>query len=139
MSARLIIEKLGLERHPEGGWYKQTYKDDAAGRRAISTAIFYLLEGDDRSHWHRVDATEIWHFYTGAPLELCVSPDGRWTETLILGSDVLSGELPQLVVQKGHWQSARSLGDWTLAGCTVAPGFEFSGFELAPPGWRPDI
>jgi hypothetical protein len=137
MSAREIIDKLGMKRHPEGGWYIQTFVDEVSGARAKSTAIYYLLEAGGRSHWHRVDAAEIWHFYAGAPLELSTSPDGKWTEMLMLGADVLGGELPQIVVPTGHWQSAQSTGDWTLVGCTVAPGFEFSGFELAPDGWSP--
>jgi len=136
-TAMQIIKKLGMDRHPEGGWYVQTFKDEVDGARAHSTAIYYLLEAGDKSHWHRVDAAEVWHFYAGAPLELSLSPDGAWTEILILGPDVLGGELPQIVVPKSHWQSAESSGDWTLVGCTVAPGFEFSGFDLAPEGWRP--
>lgn len=137
MSAKEIIRKLRLERHPEGGWYRQTFADVADGQRARSTAIFYLLEGDDRSHWHRIDAVEIWHYYAGAPLELSMSPDGKWLEMLMLGPDVLAGELPQIIVPTTHWQSAKSTGDWTLVGCTVAPGFEFSGFEMAAPNWEP--
>lgn len=137
MSAKEIIRKLRLERHPEGGWYRQTFADVADGQRARSTAIFYLLEGDDRSSWHRVDAVEIWHYYAGAPLELSMSPDGKWLEMLMLGPDVLAGELPQIIVPTSHWQSAKSTGDWTLVGCTVAPGFEFSGFEMAAPNWEP--
>lgn len=137
MSAKEIIEKLELVRHPEGGWYRQTFADATDGQRAHSTAIFYLLEGDDRSHWHRVDAAEVWHYYAGASLELSMSPDGKWLEMLMLGPDVLGGELPQIIVPTSHWQSAKSTGDWTLVGCTVAPGFEFSGFEMAAPDWEP--
>jgi len=136
-SAKDIIEKLGMDRHPEGGWYVQTFADEIDGSRAVSTAIYYLLEAGDKSHWHRIDAVEIWHFYAGAPLELSISPDGKWTEMLMLGADVIGGELPQIIVPKGHWQSAQSTGDWTLVGCTVAPGFEFSGFEMAPDAWQP--
>lgn len=132
-----IIKKLGLARHPEGGWYVRTFEDGVEGARAISTAIYYLLEAGDKSHWHRVDAVEIWHFYAGAPLELSISPDEKWVEMLMLGADVLGDELPQIIVPKGHWQSAQSSGDWTLVGCTVAPGFEFAGFEMAPEGWQP--
>lgn len=138
MQVRDLIEKLEMERHPEGGWFKETFRDpDAVDGRAVSTAIYYLLEKGDRSHWHRVDATEIWHFYAGDPLELSLSPDGVYVEMLMLGSDVIGGALPQIVVPKGHWQSAKPAGDWTLVGCTVAPGFDFSGFEMAAPGWEP--
>ena len=136
--ARALIDKLGMTRHPEGGWFKESFRDPQTyDGRAVSTAIYYLLEKGDRSHWHRVDAAEVWHFYAGAPLELSLSPDGKWTETLILGPDVVGGALPQIVVPKGHWQTAEPVGDWTLVGCTVAPGFRFEGFEMAPPGWTP--
>ncbi|MBU1174928.1 MAG: cupin domain-containing protein [Alphaproteobacteria bacterium] len=138
MDARDLIARLDMQRHPEGGWFRQTFRDaDAVDRRAVSTAIYYLLEKGDRSHWHRVDATEIWHFYAGGPLQLSLSPDGTWREMLVLGNDVTGGERPQIVVPKGHWQSAAPLGAWTLVGCTVAPGFRFEGFEMAPPGWEP--
>lgn len=138
MDARALIAALGMERHPEGGWFKESFRDPAlVDGRAVSTAIYYLLEKGDRSHWHRVDATEVWHFYAGAPLELSISPDGKWTEMLVLGANVIGGELPQIVVPKGHWQSAEPVGDFTLVGCTVAPGFRFEGFEMAPPGWQP--
>jgi predicted cupin superfamily sugar epimerase len=133
-----IIAALKLERHPEGGWYVQTFRDpDGMNGRANSTAIFYLLEGGDRSHWHTVDAVEIWHYHAGAPLELRLSDDGKTVRTLTLGPDLRSGQTPQGVVRKHQWQSARSLGDWTLVGCTVSPGFEFSGFVMAEPGWEP--
>ncbi|MGV3549563.1 cupin domain-containing protein [Rhizobium sp.] len=137
-TARDIIDILKLERHPEGGWYVQTFRDNEGnGERAHSTAIYYLLEGGDRSHWHTVDAIEIWHFHAGAPLELGLSEDGVTARSLVLGTDLLAGQRPQGLVRKGEWQSARSLGDWTLVGCTVAPGFEFSGFRMAPPDWEP--
>lgn len=132
MSADEIIGLLELERHPEGGWFRQTFRDDVAGGRAYSTLIYYLLEAGDRSAWHRVDSAEVWHWYAGAPLELRV---GR--AAIALGNDLSAGQRPQGVVPRGAWQSARSLGDWTLVGCTVAPGFEFAQFELAPPGWEP--
>ena len=133
-----LIAALKLERHPEGGWYIQTFKDAAtAGGRARSTAIFYLLEAGERSHWHKVDAVEIWHYYAGAALELSLSQDGIETRQIVLGPDITNGQTPQGIVRQDEWQSARSLGDWTLVGCTVAPGFEFSGFEMAPPNWRP--
>ena len=135
--ARDIIATLGLERHPEGGWYIQSFKDAAgSGERPQSTAIYYLLEAGDLSHWHRVDAVEIWHYYAGAPLTLRVS-DGSEVQEQRLGPDILRGERPQFVVPRGVWQSAVSTGDWTLVGCTVAPGFQFSGFELAPKDWAP--
>lgn len=139
-TAREIIETLKLERHPEGGWYVQTFRDleEHAGR-ARSTAIYYLLEGGDRSHWHQVDAVEIWHFHAGAPLELSLSEDGLTARRLVLGSNLAAGQRPQGLVRRGEWQSARSLGDWTLVGCTVAPGFEFAGFRMAPPDWEPGM
>jgi predicted cupin superfamily sugar epimerase len=138
MSLDDIIRTLNLKPHPEGGYYAETHRIAARdGERSPGTAIYYLLGKDDRSHWHRVDATEIWHFYSGAPLELSLSP-GRGVETRILGPDLAAGQRPQAVVPPGHWQSARSLGDWTLVGCTVSPGFEFSGFEMAPLEWKPE-
>lgn len=138
ISAEAIIERLELQRHPEGGWYRETFRDlNSADERATSTAIFYLLEAGDKSHWHKVDAAETWHFYLGAPLELSISSDGRASERHILGDDLMAGQSPQIVVPRDHWQSAQSIGDWTLVGCTVAPGFEFSGFELAPADWVP--
>lgn len=137
-TAHDIIAALKLEPHPEGGWYIQTFRDQAGSDgRARSTAIFYLLEAGSRSHWHRVDAVEIWHYHAGAPLELSLSMDGRENRRLVLGADILAGQTPQAIVRQDEWQSAKSLGDWTLVGCTVAPGFEFSGFEMAPPDWQP--
>jgi len=136
--AKTIIDALGLLRHPEGGWYRETWRAEAApGTRASGTAIYYLLEAGEISHWHRVDATEIWHFHGGAPRELTISTDGHAAAALLLGPDIAAGERPQRIVPPGAWQTARTLGDWTLVGCTVSPGFEFSGFEMAPPGWRP--
>jgi len=137
VTAQEIITLLGLERHPEGGWYRQTFADDRGGGRPASTVIYYLLEGQDVSAWHRVDALEVWHWYAGAPLELSLSADGRQREQLLLGNDLAGGQRPQGIVPRDCWQSARSLGAWTLVGCTVAPGFLFSGFELAPAGWEP--
>lgn len=137
-AARDIVRMLDLAPHPEGGWFRETFRDTAGpDGRALSTAIYYLLEAGDVSAWHRVDAAEIWHFHAGAPLALTVSPDGHAAARLMLGPDIAAGQSPQGVVPAGHWQSAESLGAWTLVGCTVAPGFEFSGFELAPPDWRP--
>jgi uncharacterized protein len=136
--AERIIELLRLEPHPEGGWYRETFRDAATpGGRAASTAIYFLLKAGERSHWHRVDAVEIWHWHAGAPLELSIWEEGKAPARLRLGADLGAGERPQGVVPTGHWQAARSLGDWTLVGCTVAPGFEFAGFELAPPEFGP--
>lgn len=137
--ASSVIALLDLQRHPEGGWYRETFRDprtDAAGR-ALGTAIYYLLEVGDLSAWHRVDAAEIWHWHAGGPLALTVSPDGVRADSVQLGPDLRAGQRPQAVVPAGAWQTAESLGAWTLVGCTVAPGFDFAGFELAPPDWRP--
>lgn len=137
LSAQDVIFTLGMERHPEGGWYAETFADEPGpGGRAHSTAIYYLLEADDLSAWHRVDAVEVWHWYAGDPLELSVS-DGTSVTVHVLGRDIKAGERPQIVVPRKAWQSARTLGAWSLVGCTVAPGFRFSGFEMAPPGWAP--
>jgi uncharacterized protein len=133
-AAKAIIAALQLAPHPEGGWYRETYRSDAPpGTRAAITAIYYLLRAGERSHWHRVDAAEIWHWYAGDALELRVD-----RETVRLGNDLSAGERPQAVVPPFAWQAAHSLGAWTLVGCTVSPAFEFAGFELAPPGWQPE-
>ncbi len=139
MRAADIIRLLDLKPHPEGGHYCQTFRDvTPSGSRPASTAIYFLLARGERSHWHRVDAVEVWHHYAGAPLMLSLAATDAGPVTRVrLGSDLGSGERPQAVVPTGHWQAAESLGDWTLVGCTVAPGFEFSGFELAPAGWAP--
>jgi uncharacterized protein len=133
-----VIRLLDLKPHPEGGHYRETFRDPRTveGGRAASTAIYFLLARGERSHWHRVDAVEVWHWHAGAPLRLSIADRGR-RETLTLGPDLAAGERPQGIVPAHAWQAAESLGDWTLVGCTVAPGFEFSGFELAPPGWEP--
>ena len=137
-TANDIITHLSLEPHPEGGWYRETWRAEAVdGERPAGTAIYYLLDVSEVSHWHRVDAAEVWHWYAGAPLSLTVSPDGHDAEAWVLGPEVLAGQLPQRVVPAGWWQCATSLGGWTLVGCTVSPGFEFSGFEMAAPDWRP--
>lgn len=137
MSLDDVIHALGLKRHPEGGFYAETHRIAAPnGQRSQGTAIYYALGKGDRSHWHRIDATEIWHFYAGAPLELSLSP-GHGVETHMLGPDLSTGQRPQVIVPIRHWQSARTTGEWTLVGCTVSPGFEFNGFELAPPDWKP--
>lgn len=134
MSAADIIARLQLQPHPEGGHYRETFRDtQTLAGRACSTAIYYLLRAGERSHWHRVDAVETWHWYGGDPLELSLSADGTGLETITLGP--LPAAQPQVIVPRYAWQSARPLGDYTLVGCTVAPGFEFSGFELAPHGW----
>lgn len=136
--AKAIIEKLGLAPHPEGGWYRETWRADAAaGERAAGTAIYFLLEKGQRSNWHRVDSAEIWHYYAGAPLRLDCSEDGKSVRAITLGPDLLKGETPQAIIPPHGWQSAESLGDWTLVGCTVSPGFEFDKFELAAPDWKP--
>jgi predicted cupin superfamily sugar epimerase len=136
--AQAIIAALNMKPHPEGGWYAETHRAPSPdGQRSPGTAIYYLLKAGERSHWHRIDATEIWHFYAGDPLELSLS-FGRGCEAHVLGPDVLAGQRPQLIVAPGQWQAARSTGAWTLVGCTVAPGFEFAGFDLAPKGWAPD-
>ena len=137
MTADEIIDLLKLEPHPEGGYFVETFRDANGGDRALSTAIYYLLKAGQRSHWHRVDAAEIWHWHSGAPLALSISPDGIASETQTRGADLMSGQRPQLIVPQNHWQAAAPLGDFTLVGCTVAPGFDFSGFEMAPPGWSP--
>lgn len=140
LSAAEIIRLLDLEPHPEGGHFRETIRDTspAAGTRALSTAIYFLLAADERSHWHKVDAVEVWHHYAGAPLalEIALSDTGP-IERIILGKDLAAGERPQAAVPAGGWQAAESLGAWTLVGCTVAPGFDFAGFELAPKGWSP--
>jgi len=134
-----LIAALNLAPHPEGGWYRETWRGGlGAGGRSTGTAIYYLLEAGQGSHWHRVDAAEIWHWYAGAPLTLSLSPDGASPHRIALGPDIATGQRPQALVPPGCWQSARSQGAYTLVGCTVAPGFEFSGFEMAPPGWEPE-
>jgi predicted cupin superfamily sugar epimerase len=135
-----IIALLALEPHPEGGHYRETFRDAATvGQgRAASTAIYYLLARGERSHWHRIDAAEVWHWHAGAPLALSIA-DGASVRTLRLGADLCAGERPQAVVPAYAWQAAESTGGWTLVGCTVAPGFAFAGFELAPKGWSPRL
>jgi predicted cupin superfamily sugar epimerase len=132
--AERLISELRLAPHPEGGHYRESFRDGEG--RGHSSAIFFLLREGETSWWHRVDAAEAWHFYRGAPLELSIAHNGVITRRL-LGAGIEKGELPQLVVPAGAWQMAKSLGDYTLVGCTVAPGFEFAGFELAPPDFAP--
>lgn len=137
MTAEDVARLLELQPHPEGGYFRETFRDSAGSNgRALSSAIYYLLPAGEVSAWHRVDATEVWHWYAGAPLELTIS-DGDGAQSFRLGPDLSAGERPQAVVPAGLWQTARSTKEWTLVGCTVAPGFEFSGFEMAPPGWQP--
>ncbi len=139
LSAADVIRLLDLRPHPEGGHYRETYRHDPGdGSRGLQTAIYYLLQAGEVSAWHRVtDAVELWHWYAGGPLALTLSPDGHDAEAIHLGPHLAARQRPQAVVPAGCWQTAESLGRWTLCGCTVSPGFEFSGFELAPPDWRP--
>ncbi len=141
-TADQIVRLLDLEPHPEGGRFRETFRDTATvasgadTARAASTAIYFLLRAGEVSRWHRVDAAEMWHWYAGAPLALTLA-DAGGRRDIRLGADLAAGERPQAVVPAGAWQQAASLGDWTLVGCTVAPGFQFAGFELAPPGFEP--
>jgi predicted cupin superfamily sugar epimerase len=140
MDADDLIRQLGLQPHPEGGHFRETFRDAAADGdgRSRSTAIYYLLRAGERSHWHRVhDAAEVWHWYAGAPLRLRQWSGAGEVRSDRLGNDVPNGERPQIVVARDVWQAAESLGAWTLVGCTVAPAFDFAGFEMAPPGWEP--
>ena len=139
LTADQIIERLKLEPHPEGGWFRETFRDAAHTEgRSHGTAIYYLLKEGEASHWHRVDATEIWHWYAGEALALKLSHDGETSQINHLGPDLAAGAQPQLIVPKGVWQAAEPLGAFTLVGCTVAPGFDFAGFEMAPKGWKPE-
>ena len=135
MNAKDIIKQLDLEPHPEGGWFKETWRDDSKPR-AQGTAIYFLLEEDQSSHWHRVDAAEMWHHYAGGPLYLDIHENGE-TKRHVLGKELDSGQAPQILVPKDAWQRAIPVDGWVLVGCTVTPGFEFDGFELADKGWNP--
>jgi predicted cupin superfamily sugar epimerase len=136
--AAAVIAALRLRAHPEGGWFTETWRAPATdGARPASSAILYLLAVGERSHWHRVDADEVWQFAAGDALELSVWSGTGPVERHRIGGDVMAGEEPQVVVPTGAWQAARSLGEWTLVGCIVAPAFDFEGFELAAPGWEP--
>lgn len=155
LPADTVVKMLALEPHPEGGWYRQTYQDThqvpgvcsgfgsgfgsgpGGADRAASTAIYFLLKAGEFSHWHRIDAVEIWHYYAGGPLALSISANGHDVSSIRIGANLTAGERPQGIVPPGAWQAAESLGRWTLVGCTVAPGFTFDTFELAPPDWRP--
>lgn len=138
LSAGEVIALLGLEPHIEGGFYRQTFSDqpDASGR-PVSTLIYYMLTDGQAGAWHKVDAAEVWHWYAGAPMTLRISRDGRVVTNYLLGTDLAAGQRPQAVVPPGAWQQAKVEGDWALVGCTVAPGFQFSKFEQAEPGWEP--
>jgi predicted cupin superfamily sugar epimerase len=136
-AAAEIIRALDLKPHPEGGHYHETFRDARlVDGRAASTAILFLLARGERSHWHRIDAVEIWHFHAGAPLNLSIV-DGASEQIIRLGADISAGEIPQVTIPARAWQAAESTGDWSLVGCTVAPGFMFEGFELAPADWSP--
>jgi predicted cupin superfamily sugar epimerase len=139
LTAAEIVRLLDLKPHPEGGHFRETFRDSRTPNgRAASTAIYFLLARGERSQWHRIDAAELWHYHAGAPLVLdtAESQDGP-IRRMTLGPDLAAGERPQGIVPANHWQTAESLGDWTLVGCTVAPGFEFAAFEMAPQGWAP--
>ena len=134
--AQKLIETLGLAPHPEGGWYRETFRHaNPAGGRALATAILFLLDANERSHWHRLDAAELWLWHAGSPLLLSIDDGTR--QDILLGGDALSGEAPQVVVPAGAWQAAAADHGWSLVSCVVTPGFEFAGFELKPPGWSP--
>ncbi|MEM9729002.1 MAG: cupin domain-containing protein [Myxococcota bacterium] len=132
-----IIEALQLEPHPEGGYYRETWRHAAGESRGAGTAIYYLLRRGERSHWHRIDVAELWHYYAGAPLALSVYAPNASVEEHVLGPELAAGQRPQAIVPPSAWQAARSLGEWTLVGCTVSPAFEFDRFEMAPPDWEP--
>ncbi|MCA0904868.1 cupin domain-containing protein [Ruegeria marisrubri] len=134
MTAQEIIDRLNLQRHPEGGWYAETWRAENEGR-PTGTCIYFLLQKGESSHWHRVDATEIWLYHAGAPLVLSLSATDQGPATEHVLTPDLSSGAPQLIVPQGHWQAARSTGDYTLVSCTVSPGFQFEGFELAAPGF----
>lgn len=139
LTAADVISRLELRPHPEGGYYRETFRDascDAHGR-SRSTVIYFLLTRGNRSHWHRIDAAEIWHYYAGSALSLEIAHQGCNKHTVRLGPDLAAGERPQAIVPASAWQCAETTGEWTLVGCTVAPAFEFAHFEMAPSGWEP--
>jgi len=135
MTPEQIISTLDMQPHPEGGWYKETWRDQCEPR-SMGTAIYFLLEAHQHSHWHKVDAAEMWHWYAGSAMELHMH-DGDSKKVEILGSELLKGYRPQLLVPKDVWQKSLPVDGWVLVGCTVCPGFEFEGFELAKAGWEP--
>lgn len=136
-----IVRLLDMQAHPEGGWFKETYRSpNLQGDRSVATVIHFLLAADQVSAWHQVDADEAWFWHAGAPLALTQSPpDGQGASSIQLGPDIRVGQRPHHVIPADHWQTAESLGAWTLVSCMVAPGFEFSGFKLADPDWRPCV
>ncbi|KPQ38539.1 MAG: hypothetical protein HLUCCX21_00010 [Porphyrobacter sp. HL-46] len=150
-SAHRLIEQLGLTAHPEGGWYRETWRgaaiaarqgEGAAEGRASGTAIIFLLQAGEASHWHTVDAAELWFWQAGDPLELrLAASDEGPLRSIILGNDVVAGQRLQGMVAPGEWQAARPAGEprygYSLVSCVVVPGFDFAGFTLAPPGWEP--
>jgi predicted cupin superfamily sugar epimerase len=140
LSAQDIIRMLALKPHPEGGHFRETFRDanQIADGRSVSTAIYFLLARGERAHWHRIDTVEIWHWYAGAPLQLEIAAAPGRVERVTLGGDISAGLRPQAVVPPQAWQAAQTLGDWTLLGCTVAPGFDFAKHEVAPQGWSPE-
>ena len=139
LTAQDVIRMLDLKPHPEGGYFRETFRDARnVGDRAASTAAYFLLARGERSHWHRVDAAEIWHWHAGAPMQLEIAMAPGRLERVTLGGDISAGLRPQAVVPAHAWQAAQTLGDWTLLGCTVAPAFDFAGFELAPQDWSPE-
>ncbi|MHA6288915.1 cupin domain-containing protein [Maricaulis sp. CAU 1757] len=139
-TARQLMETLGMKPHPEGGWYVETFRDvEGPDGRSRSTAIYYLLEQGQASHWHSVDAVEVWLWHAGSPLELSIAVEGEPVRTEKLGADIVGGERPQGIVPEGAWQSARPCGDWVLVSCLVAPGFDFAHFKMAPKNWTPIV
>jgi uncharacterized protein len=143
-SAEQIIQTLNLVPHPEGGFFVETFRDPLPeGQRGHSTAIYFLLKAGQRSHWHKVDASEVFHHYLGAPVEVRTWKPGAPVETRVLGTNLAAGARPQVVIEAGEWQTESPLADpefdYALVGCTVAPAFEFRGFELAPVGWEPNL
>ena len=135
MNPDYLIKTLGLRAHPEGGWFSETWRGDEQPR-AAGSAIYFLLKAHECSHWHTVDAAEMWHWYAGSALELHIHEAGE-KRVCTLGTDIVAGERPQVLVPAHAWQSARPCNGWVLVGCTVCPGFEYSGFELAEKGWSP--
>jgi predicted cupin superfamily sugar epimerase len=137
MTADDIIAALDLKPHPEGGFYRETFRDFAGpDGLARSTAIYYLLRAGEMARWHRIGAAELWHWYGGDALELSFAGSGSISRTL-LGPKLNEGQRPQILIQARAWQCAKPLGAYALCGCTVAPGFEFSDLEIAPEGWSP--
>ncbi len=138
LDADSVINTFGMIPHPEGGWYAEMFRSEAAaGERPAVSAIYFLLREGERSHWHAVDATEIWLWHAGSPIRLHLNREGADQESVVLGMDLAGGQRPQAAVPEGVWQAAESTGRWSLVSCVVAPAFHFSGFTLAPPDWTP--